>query len=1238
VHLCLKNISHFIQNQVLLARMFPGIALLILFAPECNSVCSAQVQTSAPPDSAPKYLQSSLPIEQRIADLLDRMSMEEKASQLDLAVEPIDAPSPLQKKAPPSVAESDSAWGPPGVGAILSNAPATGIQRGVMQPSRLSIPPLVAAIAPSQNAEDGPALINVSATWDVALARQAAILFAARQRALGINMVVLPLSQFSGNTTPHEDGRGWLIGPIGSAYVQGLQADPLHSVAAFPAYFPTDGVSAQAGRSLQMGERELRMNLLRPFEPVLREGGASGVVASADQIDGVSTAANAELLRTILRDEWNFAGVVLAAPGSIRALSETQQRTATEAEAICGVINSGIDMQWNDYSREEFSATVSECVRDGVISMKTLDHAVGRVLRAKFRAGLFNGPQQASQQHTMASPSTPDVSAQIAAESLTLLRNEDHLLPLPLDAKSILVIDPATAGGATSKVPLPLNFGSLADEMHRLLPQTEIVAEDGKDLTAAAAHAKNATAVVVLLQDGVRQPPLAGSAKAPFPTEAQEALLKAIVAANKHTIVVLEGTRPPALYWVAAHVPAVVEVWSPGKAEASALARVLVGVVNPAGRLPMSISAKTETHMPANAQPAASGDEAESREPTELFPLGLGLSYATFRYSGLEVRAPEPGSKNDVEVTVTVTNTGKVEGDEVAQLYLHHDISSVQTPDRTLVGFERIHLHPQESRTLTFKLPQQQLAVWNTSQKWSVEPGPYTILAGGSSAAQLNARFTMGEPSWVRALPSETDPWIFAPTLETKGAPVAEFAEAYQLAVRVMEYNLRDGLLEAGKGYGTWTRDTSINAWNAASLLTPEVAKRTLWHQTELTADGPVVGGQYWDKVIWIIAACDYARVTGDRAFLTTAYGAAQRTLAAMRATQLDAQTGLFRGPAVYGDGVAAYPDPPFNDKHGDNVLDYAEGAELETLSTNSVYYGAYRSAAVMGRLLAAPEQETATLDAQAASLRGAIQHTLWLPAENRFAYFRDKSGTIDKTQEALGEALAVLLGVADDPQAHEIIRHATVTPWGVACTWQPYNRYLDPTDKIFGRHNGTIWPFINAFWATAAASVGESSAFAKELVSATNLSLRSEDFREIYHPYTGAPYGGVQANKTWDSVRHQTWSATGYLRMVYQGLFGMRFEDTGLRLQPLVPASLGVRSMTLRGLKYRHAELNITVTGVGSRILRCSLDGVLQKSALAPSTLVGKHDVEITLADALPTRDRAAKRSPSHAVRQNSK
>jgi beta-glucosidase len=1216
VHLYRQRILHLKQNPVILARMLPGIALSILFAAECCSVCYAQVQPPAPPDSAPKYLQSSLPIEQRIADLLDRMSMEEKASQLDLAVEAVDAPSPLQKKAPPSVAESDSAWGPPGVGAILFNAPAGGIQHGVMRPPRLNIPPLVAVIAPSQNAEDGPALINVSATWDVALARQAATLFAAQQRALGINTVVLPLSQFSGNAKPHEDGKGWLIGSIGRAFVQGLQADPLHSVAAFPAYFPTDGASAQAAQSLHMGEREFRMNLLAPFEPLLREGISLGVVASADQIDGVPTAANAELLRHILRDEWNFAGVVLAAPGSIRALSETQHRTATPAEAICGAINSGIDMQWNDYSREDFSATVSECVREGVISMKTLDRAVGRVLRAKFRAGLFNLQQQASQ---TASPSTPDVSAQIAAESLTLLRNEDHLLPLPRDAKSILVIDPATAGGATSKVPLPLNPGSLADEMHRLLSQTEIVAEDGKDLPTAVAHAKNVKAVVVLLQDGLRQSPLAGSARTPFPTEAQEALLKAIVAANKHTIVVLEGTRPPALSWVAAHVPAVVEVWSPGKAEASALAKALVGIANPAGRLPMSIP-------------------AESREPTDLFPLGFGLSYTTFRYSDLDVRTPEPGTKDDLVVTVSVTNIGKVEGDEVAQLYLHHDISSVQTPDRTLVGFERIHLHPQESRTLTFKLLQHQLAVWSTSQKWSVEPGPYTIFAGGSSAAQLNMRFTMGEPSWVRALPSETDPWIFAPTLETKGAPVAEFAEAYQLAVRVMEYNLRDGLLEAGKGYGTWTRDTSINAWNAASLLTPEVAKRTLWHQTELTADGPVVGGQYWDKVIWIIAACDYARVTGDQAFLATAYGIAQRTLANLRASQLDAQTGLFRGPAVYGDGVAAYPDPPFNDKHGDNVLDYAEGAELETLSTNSVYYGAYRSAAAMGRLVAAPAQETAALDAQAASLRGAIQHTLWLPGENRFAYFRDRTGAIDKTQEALGEALAVLLGVADDQQAHEIFRHATVTPWGVACTWQPYNRYLDPTDKVFGRHNGTIWPFINAFWATAAASVGESSTFAKEFVSATNLSLRSEDFREIYHPYTGAPYGGVQADRTWDSVRHQTWSATGYLRMVYQGLFGMRFEDAGLRLQPLVPASLGVRSITLLGLKYRHAELNLTVTGVGNRILRCSLDGVLQTTALVPSTLTGKHDVEITLADTLPTHGRAARRSPSHAVRQNSK
>lgn len=1196
-----QTMQHFFHKQFILHFSCPVVALTLL-AESTSSL--AQVQPPYHGDGTPVYLQRGAPVEQRIADLVDRMSLEEKARQLDLVPVPQDllnAPA----IAPAGAASTPPSWATPGIGAILINSttPAAAIRSWLVAHARLGIPPLILSAASPRDGSDSPVAINLSATWNVDLVRQAAYVAAAEQNARGINTMVLPLTQFTADAPDIPAGTAWLAGEIAAAYVQGLQRDPSRSVAAIPGLFPL-GVFEPADRSREWGERYLRMNLLQPFEPILRDGSPIGVATAPGEVDGVPITTDSGLLRDVLRSEWNFDGFTLAAPGSIRALSESEHSTATPTQAICQAINSGIDMQWNDYDTGSFVNAVSECVRDGVISMEVLNRAVGDVLRSKFRMGLFDNAQPVAQPL----PSVPDSSVEVAAQSLTLLRNEHHLLPFSAQLKSLLVVEPPVADSRSGQAPAPT---MVADEIRKLLPQTQIVSDDAKDKTMLAAHARGAAAVVVVLCERAQS----GTAFLSSSSSAfQGDLVKSILAANPNTAVVLENTDIPSFTGDAGKVPAILEAWSPGKAGSHAIAAALAGVINPAGRLPMSIPESAGT----NTSPGETADNAHSAKSDAEFPFGFGLSYTTFHYSHLEVGVPDQGSKADLEVTVTVTNTGKVEGDEVAQLYLHHDLSSVRTTDRALVGFQRIHLHPEESKTLTFKIPQQQLAVWNAKRQWSVEPGPYTLFAGGSSAAPLSAAFVMGQPAWAHTLSSDSDHWIFAPTLETNGSPAAEFTEAYQLAIRVMEYNLRDGLLEAGKGYGTWTRDTSINAWNAASLLIPDVARRTLWHETYLTPDGPVVGGQYWDKVIWIIAARNYVQITGDQPFLATAYGAALRTLAAMRTAEYDPSAGLFRGPAVYGDGVAAYPDPPFNDKHGDNVLDYTEGAKLETLSTNSVYYGAYRAAAAMGRQLGASPQETALLDAQAANLRQAIQHALWIANADRFAYFRTQAGTVDITQEALGEALAVTLGVATDQQAHILFRHAAVTPWGIACTWRPYNRYLDPAGKVFGRHNGTIWPFINAFWATAAASVGESSTFAREFVSATKLALRSEDFREIYHPYTGDPYGGFQANKTWDSVRHQTWSATGYLRMVYQGLFGMRFEEDSLRFQPSVPASLGLRSIALHGLNYRQSELSITVRGTGSKIVRCRLDGVLQQTPTVPANLTGKHDVEIVLAGPL--------------------
>ncbi len=248
-----------------------------------------------------------------------------------------------------------------------------------------------------------------------------------------------------------------------------------------------------------------------------------------------------------------------------------------------------------------------------------------------------------------------------------------------------------------------------------------------------------------------------------------------MIAANEHTILVLENSALPQLTWAASHVPAILEAWSPGKTGPHAVASTLLGMNNPAGRLPAEIRALEDagnTNELKRPNAGTAGGDTDPAKAKAVFPLGFGLSYTSFRYSGLEVHIPELGSKGDIDVVVVLTNTGKAEGDEVAQLYLHHEISSVQVADRTLIGFQRVHLLAGERRTLTFKVPQELLEVWNTEKRWSVEPGPYKLFAGGSSAAVLNTSFTMGEPSWARTSTPDGNRWIFAPTLETKGTPL----------------------------------------------------------------------------------------------------------------------------------------------------------------------------------------------------------------------------------------------------------------------------------------------------------------------------------------------------------------------------------------------------------------------------------------------------------------------------------
>ena len=456
------------------------------------------------------------------------------------------------------------------------------------------------------------------------------------------------------------------------------------------------------------------------------------------------------------------------------------------------------------------------------------------------------------------------------------------------------------------------------------------------------------------------------------------------------------------------------------------------------------------------------------------------------------------------------------------------------------------------------------------------------------------------------------------PTVQARLAPPFESALANLLDVNTVPYDEnaynRTGLLRGGRfvraggGYGQpWTRDAAINSWNAASLLEPAVARDTLLSVTVPAPEGPVVqrDNQWWDKVVWIVGTWSHYRVTGDREFLTTAYGVAGRLLRESRAERYDAGFGLFRGPSFFNDGIAGYPSPPAATDGGGSsfVLDHAGTDRIMALSTNCLYVGAYRAAAAMARELGQPAAEW---DAGADALKRAINARFWTPEKGSYGYLLFPDGRLDGSQEGCGLAFAALFEVADAARSRAILKRAHQEPFGVTDAWPHFARF---SDERPGRHNGVVWPMVQGMWARAATKVRDASGFAAQAEGLARLA-RGGRFWEIYHARTGAPDGGWQNGHAWGSEPDQTWSATAYLSMITDGLFGFRFEPRGLRFEPLVPKGWG--GAALSGVPYRGATLDVRLRGEGARAGAVRLDGRPLRGGLVPGGLAGRHAVEI--------------------------
>jgi hypothetical protein len=481
----------------------------------------------------------------------------------------------------------------------------------------------------------------------------------------------------------------------------------------------------------------------------------------------------------------------------------------------------------------------------------------------------------------------------------------------------------------------------------------------------------------------------------------------------------------------------------------------------------------------------------------------------------------------------------------------------------------------------------------------------------GTNIADLSNRYGTTKPAdvaWFNGIPQ---PLAF--TSSTFTSNNKDIETAYNLAVKIVANNVHGGILAAGAEYNAgWTRDCAINNMFGVSLVNPTVAKASMWN---VTNNKNTIGAEYWDRIIWVLAALDYYKVTGDTEFLQQAYTCSANSIKIQEDNYFDSAYGLFKGPSVFNDGISGYPQPVYDPTISSGAADSHPNTKLiKCLSTNSVYYGAYMALIEMGQILKVDNNTLQGYQTRGDAVKANILKYLYSEADNKLNYLIDNNGNIAKYQEGLGLTFATILGVLTPTQAKKVINNASfASTYGITSIYPDFSDY-SPAKP--GRHNNIIWPHVNAYFAEAAMAVGDTIAYKRELFGITHLAIDADkgnfDFCEIYNPYTGVPDGGWQVGGHWNKITRQTWAATGYMHMVYNGLFGMHFQANGIYFTPYLPET--INRIELKNIAYRQATLNILVTGKGSKIKSFTINGQKQTEYRIPTTIQGVNNIVIEL------------------------
>ena len=739
--------------------------LFIAFAFACSL---ASAQSSKYPYQNPK-----LPVSQRVEDLMGRMSLEEKVDQMSaqlLFMDKFYENRDYSKGHVRNVAHF--LWA-----GNLPNDAKSAAQRInedtklSMEANRWGIPVLQhgEALHGAQwgNATSFPQSISMAATFDTDLYHQVALVIAKELRAVGVRQVYAPVVNISRDQrwgrAQESYGEDVLMNSaFGVAYVKALEGS---GVITTPKHYVDNyGEGGHDSYPSPTSWRVLREVYLEPFRACFQEGGSRSVMSAYNSIDGVPVSCNDRLLNQILRDEWGFDGYVVCDYGAVGLLKNGHFMAETHEDALAMSINNGLDLELMNTHE-----SLLQLVKEGKIKEEVIDESVRRILKIKFELGLFEDPfvNEKKAAEIVRCDEHKTLAEEAARKCMTLLKN-NGILPLDVDkidkigiygpgANQVCLGDYSGPFGGwrgegavnayqgikkafEGKADVVLNqtgqdVNPLAQSCDILLFFPAIMEDEGSDRSSFKLPSQH----VNQNREDINNQIIDEQQKLNLAID-QERMIRDLIATGKPVVVVLQnGSVIDITDWVDG-TAAVLEAWYPGEQGGTAIADVLTGKYNPGGRLPFSwVKSIGQNPMYYSVKPSGRNYSYVENDGKPLYPFGYGLSYTTFEYGNFEM--PEALDKdNALKLSVTVTNTGKVAGDEVVQVYMHDEIASVGRPLKELVAFKRVTLNPGESKKVEIEVPYRSFHMWDKDMKFRVEEGWFSVWLGKNAEEVIESR------------------------------------------------------------------------------------------------------------------------------------------------------------------------------------------------------------------------------------------------------------------------------------------------------------------------------------------------------------------------------------------------------------------------------------------------------------------------------------------------------------------